>query len=103
MFTALGLEPGGSSQLFLGLEDGVPVAGSRLFCAGGVAGIWHVSTLEQSRGKGYGTAMTQAAARAGRELGYRFGVLFATPAGEGMYRRLGFREVCHMDIYKSPE
>ena len=103
LFHGLGLEPGGSSQLFLGLEDGVPVAGSRLFCAAGVAGIWHVSTLEQSRGKGYGTIMTLAAARAGQELGYRFGVLFATPLGEAVYRRLGFQEVCHLDVYKSPE
>jgi GNAT superfamily N-acetyltransferase len=103
MFHGLGLAAGSSSQLFLGLEDGEPVAGSRLFCAAGVAGIWHVSTLEQSRGKGYGTTMTLAAARAGQEMGYHYGVLFATPLGEAVYRRLGFREVCHIAVYQSPE
>jgi len=102
MFKDLGLDPEGNSQLFLGVENGVPVAGSRLFCAGGVAGIWHVSTLPEARGKGYGTAMTLAVAHAGREMGYHFSVLFATPAGHGVYRRLGFQELCRIDVYQSP-
>jgi GNAT superfamily N-acetyltransferase len=103
VFSDLGLDPGGCSQLFLGVEKGIPVAGSRLFCAGGAAGVWHVSTLPESRGRGYGTIMTLAAAHAGRELGYRFGVLFATTAGYGVYHRLGFQEFCHLDVYKLPE
>jgi len=103
MFHDLGLEPEGESQLFLGMENGVPVAGSRLFSAAGVAGIWHVSTLPEARGKGYGTAMTLAVAHAGQEMGYRFGVLFATPAGQGVYRRLGFQDYFHIEVFKSPE
>jgi ribosomal protein S18 acetylase RimI-like enzyme len=103
VFQSLGFGQGGDSQLFLGKENGVPVAGSRLFCATGVAGIWHVSTLPESRGRGYGTIMTLAAAHAGRELGCRYGVLFATPAGHGVYRRLGFQEYCHIEVYQSPK
>jgi GNAT superfamily N-acetyltransferase len=102
MFIDLGLEMGGISQLFLGMEKGIPVAGSHLFCAGDVAGIWHVSTLSEARGRGYGTAMTLTAAHAGLKLGYRVGVLLATPAGYPLYRRLGFEEVCHIDVYQSP-
>jgi len=103
MFESLGLDPGGDSQLFLGLESGRAVVTSRLFCAGGVAGIWHVATLPEACGKGYGTAMTLAAANAGHECGYRFGVLYVTPAGLGVYQRLGFQEYSHIDVYQSPQ
>lgn len=84
------------------MENGRPVAASRLFCAGGVAGIYHVATLLEAHGRSYGPAMTLAAAKAGRDLGYRVGGLFAAPAGYHLYHRLGFQEVCTMDVYQSP-
>jgi len=102
VFASQGFGPDAPCWLFLGMEGGWPTATSRLFCAGGVAGIYHVATLPERRGRGYGTAMTLAAAQAGRDLGYRVGGLFATPAGIGMYHRLGFLEVCHLEVYKVP-
>jgi ribosomal protein S18 acetylase RimI-like enzyme len=103
MFESQRTDLGANSQLFLGMENSQPVATSRLFCAGGVAGIWHVATIPEARGRGYGTGMTLAAARAGHELGMRFGVLYATAAGYSVYCRLGFQEYCHIDVYKSPD
>lgn len=88
-------------SLFLGMVHDRPVAASRLFPAGGIAGIYHVATLPEVRGRRFGTAMTLAAAHAGRELGYQVGGLFATPAGYSMYHRLGFQEICTMDVYQS--
>jgi len=102
VFASQGFGPDAPCWLFLGIENGRPVAASRLFCAGGVAGIYHVATLPEARGRGHGTAMTLAAAKAGRDLGYRVGGLFATPAGYRLYHRLGFQEVCTMDVYQSP-
>jgi len=93
----------GINRLFLGLADGEPVATSRLFGYAGVAGIWNVATLPKARGHGYGTLMTLAAAQAGLALGYYFGVLLASPAGLSLYHRLGFLEICHVDVYKSGE
>jgi GNAT superfamily N-acetyltransferase len=90
----------GVNRLFLGLADGEPVATSRLFGFAGVAGIWHVATLPRARGHGYGRLMTLATARAGKALGYHFGVLLATPAGYGLYRLVGFEEICHIDVYR---
>ena len=90
-------------QLFLGLVDGQPVTASRLFCAAGVAGVYHVATLPEVRRQGLGTAMTLAAVRAARQLGYRTGILTASPAGYGLYRRLGFEECIHADIYVGPQ
>ena len=103
MFGGQGFGPETPWLLFMGTVNGQPVATSRLFCAGGVAGIYHVATVPQARGQGFGTAMTLAAAHAGRGLGYRVGVLYASPVGYGVYRRLGFQEYCHIDLYESPE
>ena len=102
-FQSHGFDPKLPSQLFLGMEDGAPVAASRLLCAGGVAGIYAVTTLPEKRGRGYGTAMTLAAAQVGNERGYYFGGLFSSPAGYGLYRRLGFQEYLTIEVYMSPE
>jgi GNAT superfamily N-acetyltransferase len=103
VFNHLGYDPEATSQLFLGLENGKPVATTRLFCTNEVAGLWHIATLREAQGRGYGTAMTLAAARAGWKLGYHFSSLFATPEGYGIYRRLGFQEYCQLNVYRSPE
>jgi ribosomal protein S18 acetylase RimI-like enzyme len=86
-------------QLFVGLQRGEPVAASRLFCAAGVAGIYHVATVPEARGQGFGTVMTLAALRAGQELGYRVAILSASGEGYDLYGRLGFRTVTRADIY----
>ncbi|UCC61447.1 MAG: GNAT family N-acetyltransferase [Anaerolineae bacterium] len=86
-------------RLFLGKVEDQPVAASRLFCAAGVAGIYHVATLPEARGRGLGTAMTLAAVRGARELGYRVAILTASDEGYGIYRRLGFQDCCQADIY----
>jgi ribosomal protein S18 acetylase RimI-like enzyme len=101
LFAAFG--PAVPWQLFLGLVDGQPVAASRLFCAAGVAGIYHVATLPEVRRQGLGAAMTLAAVRAAQQLGYCTGILTASPAGYSLYRRLGFEECVHADIYVGPQ
>ncbi len=102
LYKSQGFGSDASCILFLGKQSGQPVATSRLFPAGGIAGIYYVATLPEARGCGFGTAMTLAAAHAGRELGYQVGGLFATPAGYSIYHRLGFQEICTMDVYQSP-
>jgi ribosomal protein S18 acetylase RimI-like enzyme len=101
-FKSQGFDTEAPSQLFIGMEKGLPISTGRLLCAAGVAGIHSVTTLPEARGRGYGTAMTLAAAQFGRRLGYQIGVLFATPAGVGLYRRLGFQAYMVLDVYKSP-
>jgi len=103
LFSSQGFGPDLPWRLFVGLVDGQPVAASRLFCAAGVAGIYHVATLPEARGQGIGTAMAVAAARAGREQGYRAGILTASGEGHSIYRRLGFEDCCHADIYLGPQ
>jgi GNAT superfamily N-acetyltransferase len=99
LFRSIGLDAKGPMCHFLGRVDGVPVAASSLLLAGGVAGVGAVTTLPDTRRRGIGTAMTLAVLREGRALGYRFGVLGASDMGVGLYRRIGFGEVCRINEY----
>jgi GNAT superfamily N-acetyltransferase len=102
LFASQGFGPDLPWQLFVGVERGQPVASSRLFCAAGVAGIYHVATLPGARGRGFGTALTLTATRAARELGYRTAILTASPAGYRLYQRLGFEECIQAAIHAGP-
>jgi predicted GNAT family acetyltransferase len=88
-----GLGPEKPLRHWVGWLDDEPVAGATLFVGAGTAGIYHVDTVEEARGKGFAGSLTSAALLAARELGYRYGVLTASALGESVYRRLGFREL----------
>jgi GNAT superfamily N-acetyltransferase len=100
VYTRLGY--GGSSPWhhYLGRLDGQPVATATLFCTGKVAGIYFVFTLPAARRRGIGAAITAAALQHARDRGARLGVLGASPLGETVYRRMGFREYCRIGLYE---
>jgi ribosomal protein S18 acetylase RimI-like enzyme len=86
-------------HLYLGSVEGEPVATALLFLGAGVAGIYGVGTIPEARRQGIGRAMTVAPLLEAREMGYRIGVLHASPMGEEIYRRLGFQEYCKLGRY----
>jgi GNAT superfamily N-acetyltransferase len=59
----------------------------------GVAGIYSMGVAPKVQGRGIGLALTIAALRAAWERGCRAAVLNATPAGERLYARAGFRSL----------
>ncbi len=87
---------------YLARLDGRPVATAELFLAAGAAGLYFVGTLPDASHRGIGRAVTLAALRGAREMGYRVGVLQATPMGTPVYRRIGFRALYPMGIYLGP-
>ena len=90
-----------SFRHYIGSIDGVRVATSTLFFGGGIAGVYSVYTLEEMRGRGIGTALTQAAMNDAYELGHRYAVLVARPDASGLYARLGFAEHGRFGTYLS--
>jgi len=100
MYRRLGLGDDGPWRHYLGRLGSEPVATSTLFLGAGVAGIYFVSTIERARRRGIGAALTLAPLQEAREMGYRLGVLGASPIGYPVYRRLGFREYCRICLYE---
>jgi ribosomal protein S18 acetylase RimI-like enzyme len=84
---------------FAAVLGGRPAGALSLFFGAGVAGIYDVGVLPDFRGRGIGTAMAVAACRFACERGYRAAVLTSMPAGQSVYRRIGFEEICKMSLY----
>lgn len=79
-------------QLYLATIGGEPLGTSLLYCGAGVAGLFAVGTVPAARGRGLGAALTLVPMRDARRRGYHHGVLFASPMGQPIYERLGFRD-----------
>ena len=91
---AIGLGDESPFHHFLARSQGEAVATSSLFLGGGAAGIYDVATVPEKRRRGIARAITQAAMQQARALGARTAVLHSSPLGAGVYRSLGFRDVC---------
>lgn len=76
-------------DVFLGLDDGLPVSGCVTTRSGNWTGIWAMSTPPQRRRRGYCSALLSAVVEHHRPTTELF-YLNATPMSEGIYRRLGF-------------
>jgi ribosomal protein S18 acetylase RimI-like enzyme len=94
------LAPDSPIRLYVGYVGGEPVACSELCLGGGVAGLYGVSTLAAHRRRGYGNALTQAPLLDARAAGVRAAVLQASPDGEPVYARMGFRPIGRYTEYK---
>jgi GNAT superfamily N-acetyltransferase len=86
-------------RFYLGRVSGIPVACAELFEYQGVIGVQHVVTLPAARRRGIGAAITQHVLREGQGRGCKVATLTASPAGIGLYRRLGFAEYCKIYRY----
>ena len=88
-----------SASGFLAYYDGNPVASSLVLYKTGVAGIYNVTTLEEARGKGIGTAVTLATLIEAKQLGYQNAILHSSEMAFSMYKRMGFKEYCKLEWY----
>jgi hypothetical protein len=77
----------------LALLDGEPVACAQLLLSHGMGGVYYVGTLEAARARGLGELVTAAVTNRGFERGAAFVGLQASPMGEAIYRRMGYRDL----------
>jgi GNAT superfamily N-acetyltransferase len=80
----------------IGYHDGKPVTSSTLLIAGGIAGIYDISTPPEHRRRGFGSAITVATLNLARAKGERHVCCMASEMGLPIYARLGFNT--HVDI-----
>ncbi len=98
MYSRIGLGEYVLWRHYVGALDDTPVATATVFFAADVAGLYFVSTLPAFRGRGIGAAISRTALVAARDLGYGVGVLGSSPMGKRVYERLGFRELCSIEV-----
>ncbi|MBY0494057.1 MAG: GNAT family N-acetyltransferase [Cyanobacteria bacterium] len=96
---AIGLGPSSPFRHFLARVNDRPAATCSIFFGAGVAGIYDVSTIPEKRKRGLGRAITAAALSEARKSGARMAILHSSTLGAGMYRGLGFKDVCPIGQY----
>ena len=87
-------------RMYVGYADGEAVATCELTVAGGVAGLYGISTLAAHRHRGYGSVLTGHALLEARRDGISRAVLQASADGLGVYERIGFQKFGRITEYK---
>jgi hypothetical protein len=74
-------------------------AGAMVILSHGVGGVYWVGTTPAARGRGLGELVTRIVGNVAFDLGARAVVLQASPMGEPIYRKMGYREVTRYPCY----
>lgn len=74
-------------------------ASGLLYTSENIAGIYMIVTKHELRGKGFGSYLTSHLIDYAIEMGVERIVLHATPLGEGVYSKLGFKAVNEISIF----
>lgn len=83
-------------------------SGGRVVCAliavrrDDAVAIWSMATVPAARRAGYGAAVLGAALAEAARLGVKRCLLYASEAGEPLYRSLGFRELERWQLWSRP-
>lgn len=76
-----------------------PVAAALTVVSKEVAGIYWVGVIEEARGQGLGSFMTQIATNAGLDSGKNLVILQASEVGEKVYTKLGYQTITRYRTY----
>jgi GNAT superfamily N-acetyltransferase len=83
------------------LDQGQPVCTVTTTTEEGILGIWSMATPPRAQRKGYGQTLLSQVMQEHVQHGERVGVLGASPAGEPLYRRIGFEVVEYWQVFVS--
>ncbi len=87
---------------FVAYRAAEPVSTALTILSGEGAGVYWVGTAESARGRGLGELCTRLATHAGFEHGARVVTLQASPFGEPIYLRIGYRRYDGLLRYRFP-
>lgn len=94
-----GVWSAGRLTCFAGFLGDSVIASSSLYASRGMAGVYHVAVSPEHRRRGIGAQMTIAPVLEGQRKGLSCAVLHASALGAGVYRGIGFRDVCRLGRY----
>ncbi len=90
----------GRLVIYMAKFEGRPVGTSLVYLMeNGVAGIYNVATLPESRKMGIGRTLTLLPLIEARQEGQELGILASSKLGYNVYRRLGFQEYCKVKTF----
>lgn len=74
-------------------EGDTLLSGAQVMFSHGIAGVYLVGTAEAARGRGLAELVTRVVTNVGFDGGAPYVTLQASPMGESIYRRMGYREL----------
>ena len=102
MYESAGYGPNDSlNRHFIAVLHGEVVGATTLITASGIASVANVSTREDKRKNGIGSAMTIWPLKVAQDEGYKVACISASPDGQPVYERLGFKGLRNVAVYLS--
>lgn len=89
-------------EAFVLYEGQLAAAAAMVLWSHGIAGLYWVGTLPQTRRRGHAEQLTRALCEHAFRRGARALVLQASRGGEPIYRRIGFEELTRYRTYRRP-
>jgi ribosomal protein S18 acetylase RimI-like enzyme len=86
---------------FVGYFDGTPVSCGTVYVTEESTGIYDVAVKEDCRKKGFGSAMFAHLMGEAKKNNTKYCILQASSDGAGIYRKMGFTDVCDIDVYEN--
>jgi len=100
-FRMLGNEPKEPDlfELYVALQNKAAVSTVTVVPHGATASIWNMATPPARQHQGFGRIVLSTAIEAMRARGAQRFLLFASPAGQPLYRKLGFEALCSYGLW----
>ena len=99
IFGRLGMVAGEHVHAVVAFDGTTPLSCALVLLSHGIGGVYWVGTSPAGRRRGLAEACTRAVTNIGFDLGARMVTLQASPMGDPIYRRLGYRQIGRYSLY----
>jgi hypothetical protein len=99
IFTRLSMVAAEHITAIVAYDGSMSLSCALVLMSHGIAGVYWVGTAPDGRGRGLAEACTRAVTNIGFEAGARMVTLQASPMGDPIYRRMGYRQIGSYTLY----